>query len=71
MEWERVDLSNPENWPTERFLAAVQGGDGTWDYVVLTVDERGNLEQDGDAWGAWGVEDIEWIARIEKPGEDA
>lgn len=71
MNWQKTDWANPETWPTGPFLAAVQMADDSWEYFVLTVDERGNLDQDGDAWSVCDVDDIEWVAEIEAPKGDA
>lgn len=67
MNWEKADWANPETWPDGPFLAAVQMIDNSWEYFVLTIDECGTLEQDGDAWSAFDVDDIDWIAEVVKP----
>ncbi len=74
MQWIKPPwLDHKEEWPFvgDPFLAALRVRNSNsrtvyWEYHVLTWAESG-LECDGEAWAAWGAEDIERIARIPEP----
>ena len=70
----RLRKDDEDGWPYcgDHFLAAVAvvttiSNKWRWEFWVLHWTESGLEDSNGDLWGAWSEEDIEWIAEIPEP----
>lgn len=59
---------NPDMIVGDRFLVAVplhQNSGGGYDISVITADETGFNDANGESWGAWCWADVEWYIPLD------